>query len=170
MHEIISALRWRTFMAQNRPIESSTNEVQVSPFAAHGLIEIAMEGDILYYSATGPFNEELFDRFAIAQAAYLTKLQHPTPWVSIAIFVGCALFTPEAIASYTAAMKTPKPAGWAPVATAFVMGPDIEGSKIMAPHFRKIYDSIQRPFTIVDTLEEAKLWAQSMLDASHQGN
>ncbi len=157
-------------MASNRPIESSTNDVPGGAFAAHGLIEIAMEGDILYYAATGPFNEELFDRFAIAQAAYLTKLKHPTPWVSIATFVGCALFTPEAIASYTAAMQAPKPAGLTPVATAFVMGPDVEGSKIMAPHFRKIYDSIQRPFTIVNTLEEAQSWAQSMIDASRQGS
>jgi hypothetical protein len=156
-------------MAPNRPFSSSTNQVQVSRFAAHGLIEIGMKGDILYYTATGPFNEELFDRFAIAQASYLSTLQHPTPWVSIATFLDCALFTPEAIARYTAVMQSPKPHGLAPVATAFVIGPDVEGGKIMAPHFRKIYDSIQRPFTIVSTLEDAQSWARSMLDTSAQG-
>ncbi len=155
-------------MAPNRPFESSTDQIQVSRFAAHGLIEFAMEGDILYYAATGPFNEELFDRFAIAQKSYLTTLKHPTPWASIATFVDCALFTPEAIARYTVVMHTPKSAGLVPVATAFVIGPEIEGGKIMAPHFRKIYDSIQRPFTVVSTLEEAQSWAQSMLDASRR--
>lgn len=152
-----------------RPFTSSTNEVQVGRFAAHGLIEIAMEGDILYYVATGPFNEEVFDRFAIAQASYLSSLQHPTPWASIATFVGCALFTPEALARYTAVMQRPKPSAQTPVATAFVMGPDVEGGNIMASHFRKIYASIQRPFTIVSTREEAQAWAQSMLGTNRQG-
>lgn len=150
-------------MATDRPIANSTDHVQASRFAAHGLIELAMEGDILYYQATGPFNEELFDRFAVAQASYLTTLQHPTPWVSIATFVNSALFTPEAIARYTAVMQAPKPAGLTPIGTAFVIGPDIEGGKIMAPHFRKIYDSIQRPFTVASTQEEAQAWALSML-------
>lgn len=156
-------------MSTDHPFASSTNQVQVSRFAAHGLIEITMEGDILYYVATGPFNEELFDRFSIAQASHLATLQHPTPWVSIATFVDCALFTPEALARYTAVMQVPKREGLAPIATAFVIGPDVEGGKIMAPHFRRIYDSIQRPFTIVSTLEEAQSWAHSMLRTSRQG-
>ncbi len=157
-------------MATERPFTNSTNQVHVSRFAAHGLIEIAMEGDILYYVATGPFNEEVFDRFAIAQASYLATLKHPTPWVSVATFVDCALFTPEAIARYTAVMQTPKSGCQAPVATAFVIGPDVEGGRIMASHFRKIYDSIARPFTIVSTLQEAQTWAQSMLGTNRQGS
>lgn len=156
-------------MASNRPIESSTNDVPGGAFAAHGLIEIAMEGDILYYAATGPFNEELLDRFAIAQAAYLTKLKHPAPWVSLCTFVGCALFTPEANARYAAIMQAPKPAELVPIATVFVIGPEVEGGKIVAPHFRKIYDSIQRPFTIVSTLEEAQAWAQAKLATNRLG-
>lgn len=153
-------------MAPDPSIKGSTDQVKTTRFSAHGLIEIVMDGDFLCYSATGPFNEELFDRFAIAQSNYLKALNHPTPWASIATFVGCALFTPEAIQRYAAVMQTPKPPGLTPVATAFVIAPDIEGGKIMAPHFRRIYAAINRPFTVVETMEEATAWAQSMLDAS----
>lgn len=156
-------------MAPAPSFKGSTDQVKTTRFAAHGLIEIVMEGDFLYYSATGPFNEELFDRFAIAQGTYLKALDHPTHWASIATFVGCALFTPEAIQRYTVLMQTPKPPGMTPVATAFVIAPDVEGGKIMAPHFRKIYATINRPFKVFDNLEEAKTWAQSILEASRAG-
>lgn len=152
-------------MAPEHLIKGSTDQVKVSRFSAHGLIEIVMDGDFLYYSATGPFNEELFDRFAIAQSSYLKELNHPTPWASIATFIGCAMFTPEAIQRYADVMRAPKPAGLTPVATAFVMGPDIEGAKIMAPHFRRIYQAIGRPFEVFQNLEEAQKWARAMLDA-----
>lgn len=166
---IIPALQSETsFMPPERLIKGSTDQVKTSRFSAHGLIEIVMEGDFLNYWATGPFNEELFDRFAIAQGRYLKDLNHPTPWASIAIFIGCAMFTPEAIQRYAALMASPKPPGFTPVATAFVLGPDIEGAKVMAPHFRKIYRDIHRPFEIFQTVEEAHQWAQSMLDAHHR--
>jgi hypothetical protein len=148
-------------------IKGSTDQVKVSRFSAHGLIEIVMDGDFLQYSATGPFNDELFERFAIAQGSYLKALNHPTPWASIATFIGSAMFTPEAIQRYTILMRAPKPPGLTPVATAFVMAPDIEGAKIMAPHFRKIYRDINRPFEIFQTVEDAQKWARSMLDAHH---
>ena len=154
-------------MAPERLNKASTDQIKTSRFSAHGLIEIVMEGDFLHYSATGPFNEELFDRFAIAQGNYLKAINHPTPWASIATFIGCAMFTPEAIQRYARLMNAPKPPGLTPVATAFVMGPNIEGAKIMAPHFRKIYRDIQRPFEIFQTVEEAQKWAQLMLDAHH---
>lgn len=152
-------------MPPEHTIKASTDQVKTSRFSAHGLIEIAMEGDFLHYSATGPFNEELFDRFAIAQGNYLKTLNHPTPWASIAFFIGSAMYTPEAIQRYATLMSTPKPPGLTPVATAFVMGPEIEGARVMAPHFRKIYRDIQRPFEIFETVESAQQWAQSMLDA-----
>ena len=44
---------------------------------------------------------------------------------------------------------------WIPVATAFVVGPAIEGGKIMSPHFDRIYQSIDRPFKTFATMEEA---------------
>lgn len=165
---IISALQPEyRFMPPAHLIKGSTDQVKVSRFSAHGLIEIAMEGDFLYYSATGPFNDELFDRFAIAQGNYLKSLNHPTPWVSIATFIGSAMYTPEAIQRYTTLMGTPKPPGLTPVATAFVLPPDVEGARIMAPHFRKIYRDINRPFEIFQTVDDAKKWAQSKLDAHH---
>lgn len=156
-------------MASEHSIKGSTDQVKTTRFSAHGLIEITMQGDFLHYSATGPFNVELFDRFAIAQSAFLKALNHPSPWASIVTAIGSVMYTPEAIQRYTEVMQAPKPPGFTPVATAFIIGPDIEGGKIMAPHFYKIYNSINRPFKIVETMEEATTWAQTLLDAARQG-
>ena len=60
-------------------------------------------------------------------------------------------------------MQSPKPANLEPVATAFVMGPEVEGGKIMAPHFERVYTLIQRPFRICTTMEEAQAWVHSLM-------
>jgi hypothetical protein len=67
---------------------------------------------------------------------------------------------------YAELMHLPKPAELTPIATAFVMGPDVEGGKLMAPHFGKIYAAIHRPFQVFQTEAEARAWAQRRLDLS----
>ena len=72
--------------------------------------------------------------------------------------------SPDGIARYAAIMAAPKPDFMTPVATAFVMGPDVEGNIIMAQHYRKIYRDIHRPFQICATLPEAQAWALAQLN------
>ena len=48
-------------------LKISTNDVASSRFAAHGLVEIYFQDDILVYECFGPFNKELVDAKAWAQ-------------------------------------------------------------------------------------------------------
>ena len=153
-------------MAHEKLIKINTKEVAVNGFAPHGVIEISMDGDVMHYECTGPFNRELFDAMAVAQMAFLANLKHPGPWASIAIGRESVMASLDGIERYAELMKTKLPPELTAVATAFVMGPDVEGSTIMGPHFARIYAEIGRPFKIFPTLTEAIQWAQTMVDAS----
>ena len=115
------------------------------------------------YEATGPFNEEVFDLLAVAQMDFLKTLDITGPWASICTIRNSAMCTPEGMQRYTALMQRPKPPNLTPVATAFVISPDIEGGKLMTPHFERIYALINRPFKAFDTMAAAQSWAQIMV-------
>lgn len=143
----------------------STDEVKVTQFAPHGRVEMAMDGDVLYYTNTGPFNKELIDCMAVAQATMLRSLNRTGPWASIATFVGSAMCPPDAIQRYAELIHTQRPPEQTPVATAFVVAPEVEGGRIMESHFAKIFASIHRPFAVFATMAEARDWIQPLLDA-----
>lgn len=152
-------------MTRDKPPVGSTTQVAGARFRPHGRVDMWMEDDVLQYEATGPFNAEVVDCLAITQRDYLLSLVIDGPWASIGILRNSAMMTPDGIQRYSELMQSPKPAHLEPVATAFVVGPEIEGGKIMTPHFERIYRLIQRPFRIVNTMEEAQQWVRSMVRA-----
>jgi hypothetical protein len=125
-----------------------------------------MEDDVLHYEATGPFNEEVFDLLAVAQLGFLKTLTLNGPWASICTLRHSAMSTPGGIQRYTEIMQSPKPPSFVPVATAFVVGPEIEGGKLMVPHFERVYTLINRPFQIFDSMAPALQWVHAMVQAS----
>lgn len=149
-------------------LHSSTNQVPAGQFKAHGQIDMRMDGDLLHYVATGPFNKELMDCLAVAQSTFLQTLQPTNAWGSICTLRESAVTGPETLARYSEIMRSPKPAGLTPVATAFVIGPEVEGGKLMAPHYAKIFAEIGRPFRTFSTMAEAQTWAQSMVDLANE--
>lgn len=150
-------------MHKRKRLATSTRLVPVKKFQPHGCIDIWMDGDLLYYEATGPFNTELVDALAVAQMEILNGMTEARPWASIGCVKQSLLMSPDALARYAEIMRAPKPQGRTPVATAFVIGPEVEGRDIIAPHFVTIYADIGRPMQIFQTLEEAKSWAQDMI-------
>jgi hypothetical protein len=153
-------------MANEKLNKVSTTDVAVTGFAPHGVMEIFMEGDVLHYECTGPFNREAFDAMAVAQMAFLMNLKHPGPWASIAISRESVMVSLDGLERYAELMRTKLPPELTAVATAFVIGPEVEGGSIMGPHFAKIYAEIGRPFKIFPTFDAAVQWAQAIVDAS----
>ena len=147
-------------------LSSSTADIGEAQFRQHGRIDMYMDADILVYEAVGPFNVETFDAMAIAQMGFLRELPHTgRPWGSIAHFRVSAMTSPEGLARYAALMKTPKPPELQAVATAFVLGSDMEGGRLMQGHYRRIYEASGRPFACFETLEDAKAWVRVQLAA-----
>lgn len=150
-------------MRDDHPTSSSTNQVKTHLFKAHGQVDMHMEGNLLQYVAVGPFNKELCDCLAIAQLEFLQSLHPSGPWASICTVKESAMGGPDSVARYAELMHAPKPPGLTPVATAFVIDPQVEGGRLMEPFFAQIYADIQRPFRIFETMEEARVWAQTMI-------
>jgi hypothetical protein len=151
-------------MPSEPPAKSSTAHIETTRFAQHGVVEIWMEGDVMHYEATGPFNAELVDSLAIAQREFLLTARPTGVWVSVCTVKVSAMSSPQGIARYAAVMAAPKPDNMVPVATAFVVAPDVEGRGIMAVHFARIYKDIQRAFQMFETSSEAQSWVQQRLE------
>lgn len=153
-------------MPHDTPIQISTVDVVCSRFAPHGRVEMRFEGDILYYDATGPFNKELVESLAVAQREILTTANHQGPWVSLSIMRGSLLASPDAFARYTEMMHSPRPAQFTPLASAYVVAPDVEGRLLMLPKYAEIHTSTGRIFKSFEQLGNALAWAQSLVDAA----
>ena len=149
--------------------KSSTAQIKTSQFTPHGVVDIWMEGRLMHYEATGPFNTELVDCLAIAQRDYLLATRPHGAWVSVCTVVGNAMSSPDGVARYAEIMAAPKPDNMIPVATAFVIAPEVEGGRIMAPLFTKIYADIKRPFRIFETMESAQAWAHAQIEQASAG-
>jgi hypothetical protein len=152
-------------MKRNEELTLSTAQITATAFRQHGRVDMLMKDDVLYYEATGPFNEELFDALALAQKSFLQKADIAGPWASICVLVDSALTSPGGVARYLEIMRTPKPPQFTPVATAFVIGPEIDGGAVMAPHFVRVFEAIGRPMRVFSKLEEAQRWTAAMLQA-----
>ena len=153
-------------MSVGKSLVGSTTLVDGTRFRAHGRVDMWMENAVLHYEATGPFNEEVFDLLAVAQIGFLKSLTLDAPWASICTMRHSAMTTPGGIQRYTEIMQSPKPPSFEPVATAFVVGPEVEGGKLMVHHFEKIYALINRPFRIFESMAPAQEWVHAMIQAS----
>lgn len=150
-------------MQHHKPLMASTSLITQTRFKAHGRIDMWMQDNFLHYDATGPFNEEVFDLLAVAQIDFLNTLTVSGPWASIVTLRNSAMSTPGGIKRYTELMQSTKPPELVPVATAFVIAPEVEGGRLMTAHFTNIYASINRPFKAFETLDQAQAWVQSIV-------
>ncbi len=142
----------------------STDQHRVTPFKAHGRVQLWREDDVLVYEAQGPFNRELFDALAAAQGEFLRDQVFPARWASIAVILHSGLTSIEAMDRYRELMQMPRPPQYSPVATAFVVDPHVEGGSLMLPRVAAIYAAIDRPFRGFERIEEARAWVRDMID------
>ena len=152
-------------MSHNAPIRTSTDDVVQSHFAPHGRVTMRFEDDILFYDATGPFNIELVDSLAVAQKDILIVAKPQRPWVSVSIMRGSMLASPDAFARYANMMQTQRPAECTPLASAYVVAPDVEGRSLMLPKYEAIHIASGRVFQSFTQLDDALAWARSLIDA-----
>lgn len=141
-----------------------TADVAVSRFAAHGQVEISFDGDILLYKATGPFNKELVESLAVAQSDILSAADHQGPWVSVSLMLGSMLASPEAFARYADMMHAPKPPHYIPLASVYVVAPDVEGRSLMLPKYAAIHTACGRQFQSFERLDEALAWSHARIE------
>lgn len=146
------------------PSRESTASVHLPGFRPHGHVEFWADGQILFYEGAGPYNRELFDALGLAQFRYLAAHPFQGPWAIIGTFFNSVMASPEAMLRYReqAMVMFSQPVG-APVATAFVVTPNLEGAAIMTQQVARIYSDLGRPFRCFAEQADARRWVDSVL-------
>jgi len=146
-----------------KKLKRNTDQANVTRFTQHGHMECRVEGDILFNEATGPFNAEIIAAIQLIQRDLLDIVNKQDQWAQAYVFhesVLCSPDTVDALKNYLSELKGKMKK---PVATAFVMAPDVEGRAMMAPHYRQVYEQAQLNFQLFDTVAEAQIWMRAML-------
>ena len=131
-----------------------------SPFRSHGNFLTRVDGRLIISDVTGPWNKELVEEWAIAAQPVAIGVG---PHVGIAVIHGSMLCTPEAL------LVLRRCAGYAAhalacVAHAIVADKTVEGRDFVESSFFRAYEGVL-PLAIFYTLEEARSWAEGLLEA-----
>ncbi|MDT9000925.1 hypothetical protein RQP53_16735 [Paucibacter sp. APW11] len=145
------------------PNTYTTDQYDPGRFRPHGRVEYEEQGRILWSRATGPFNPELMQALSELVIATFPAMTAKGPWVNICTFNHSALCSPDVLLSFTATMKQLVQMKIAPVATAFVLTPEVDGAELMAPLFEKCFKEGGIPFACFPSIELAQQWASSRL-------
>jgi hypothetical protein len=145
----------------------STDGLGSPLFRPHGRADWRIDGAVLRTDVVGPFNRELAEAIGpILHQAY-TLLRAQGPCAEIVTVRGSALAGPEALAALSGEMRKFVQDGLAPVATAFVMAPEVEGSHVMPALLVQSFAAAGWPACqVFATAAEAEAWVQGLLAAA----
>ena len=98
---------------------------------------------------------------------HILSQRSPTePYAYINIWTGSWLIGRDALQEYAKGVEEAYRNRFrAPVAMAWVAGPEVEGAAIMESHLVKIFESIGIPFRLFEDAEQARRWVEKCLDA-----
>ena len=141
-----------------------THQFRTTAFSPHGDVALWYENHIAYFEAIGPFNVERVESLAVLQAEFIRQINPQGPWASIAVFKVSAVMSPDCLTRYEDLTSDHQRIGFAPVATAFVMAPEVDGHSLMAPLFARVFERIGRPFMVVSNVDDARSWVLGRVD------
>jgi hypothetical protein len=155
----------------------STRQAKPMRFRAHGQIELeATQDNIVLYHSTGPFNVETFkaledvEQSLIKKIAFIKDEAQPR-WAEVIIFEKSCLATPDSLEYLCEYLKRIVATGRVPIASAYVIRPEIEGSAIMGMHFKSCHENAGlRNIAIFDAVEPANAWIKSILATHAEAN
>ncbi len=128
------------------------------PFEPHGRIEHWLEGNVLCFEATGPFNVEAIEALGRSREQWLPAAGFTGLFANIAEFRNSVLVTPEGFEAFRRYLG-----GRTSSATAFVIAPDVEGASTMVPLFEREFASLGHPFAAFETRVAAEVWVRATL-------
>ncbi|MCZ8166069.1 hypothetical protein [Silanimonas sp.] len=125
-------------------------------FPAHGRVEVHPHGRVVYFEATGPFNAEAVAVMRTAYTPIMASMAADGPFGHISTFHESMLATPEAFTTFAALIADWKAMGILPTASAYVVGPDVEGKTIVEAHYRRAWEGAL--LEIFEQRDEAEAW------------
>ncbi|KAF7597876.1 MAG: hypothetical protein CGU28_16015 [Candidatus Dactylopiibacterium carminicum] len=130
-------------------------------FRAHGSASYQQEGQVLIAEIVGPWNLELIHSYRKAASERIPALAANGPWALIIVLRGAAICPQDAIDSIRAG-AIEHVLRWQRICTAYVIGSEVEGYKVMDRVWHSIYAGVM-PFAIFESNDEALHWVQQRL-------
>ncbi|WP_448212179.1 hypothetical protein [Colwellia sp. MEBiC06753] len=142
----------------------STDNTSPRKFRPHGRIELTIfEEGIIQYDALGPFNRELMKALEeVEQGALASFKQNFGKWCEVIIFHDSCMMLEDALAELESYLKELYEHGLAQP-TAFVFQEGVEGSSLMKPKYKSVYNHAKIPYQDFNTIEGAIHWCRSQL-------
>jgi len=148
-------------MAKSKRV--STKDIPSRNFAPHGAMELVVHDRLNMIEAEGPFNLQLVTAGDAAQEKLDAELQSKGRWGTLLIFRKSALASFEVIAEIESILKRRKAKGICPQAVAIVLGPEVEGASLMAPHYLKAYTNAGILTQVFDREDAATQWLSTQI-------
>jgi hypothetical protein len=132
-------------------------------FRTHGKAQFNIEGRVVCLHVVGPWNKELVVE-THTQLSNALLLMPAGPWALMVIVAESAICPPDAIEQIrvTSANEATQSGR---IATAWVMGDDVEGSLLMESVLRKAYFGTNA-FDVFETKDSAKNWLDVILSTN----
>jgi hypothetical protein len=161
VHDPAAAISPLMMRSMENPL--SQENFSLSRFKPHGSVRVWPEGNVVYLDCTGPFNREFFSSlFELSDTLY-GELKNKGSFVEIATLRRSMLMPLDALEQFGAVLLKRKALGRAPLATAWIISPEVEDAFIVLPAAEKKFAEAERPFRAFDAMDEAETWARSFL-------
>lgn len=135
-----------------------------SLFAPHGRATALWEAGLLRVEVSGPFNLEGMQLLKRTMLAGYRGLPPGTPVVNLCTMRGTLVYTSDAWQALADTIRATSASGMRVLATAWVVGADVEGASLLLPRARRLFADAGRAFEVFDDDEAAVAWARRHLD------
>jgi len=127
-------------------------------------LDITRDGHILRLEAMGPFNKALvIYLFLMGRDLLVDAVKRNIPYAVVINFHKSLMMTPDSIKQLVELLQdSDRRGGPPPLATAYVVRPDIEGAKLMLPILADVYRQT-RKFEAFSSQADADAWVFSQL-------
>lgn len=143
--------------------DATTGGRPTSGFRPHGRTEVWADGAIVHVTAEGPFNREGADAFSQKMVELYRQLPAGMRFVNLTEFKVTMMATPDAWERLASHLQRVNDSGLPLVATAWVIGPDVEGRGLFAPRGEALFRELGRVFAVFETMADAEAWARERL-------
>jgi len=132
-------------------------------FRPHGRTLLWADGAVVHVLAEGPFNQEAAGEFSDAMVALYRQLPPGQRFVNLTEFRTSMMATPEAWDLLATHLARVDASGLPLVATAWIVGDDVEGRRLFLPRATALFASRGRVFESFTDAAQAEAWARRLL-------
>lgn len=138
----------------------STDDVPHNQFKPHGRAKVSVEeGYLVVFRAEGPFNSEFLEALQEIEPVALNDFKSANQkWIELVVFEKDCTATFDFFLEYEAYLTEMKNTEMAPVASAFVISPDLEGALLIIKKVELCFKNAGIPLKVFESEPEARLW------------